>query len=111
MYVNDAMPGITRVRKGKGFAYLDDMRRRVDREHLSRIRKLAIPPAWTRVWICPLENGHIQATGYDVRSRKQYRYHSLWSEARNETKFLPVVRVRQGVARYSRKGGAGYGPP
>jgi len=103
VYVNDAMPGITRIRKGKGFAYLDAMRRRVDHEHLSRIRKLAIPPAWTRVWICPLENGHIQATGYDVRSRKQYRYHTLWSEARNETKFhrlfefgkvLPAIRSK-----------------
>jgi DNA topoisomerase-1 len=103
VYVNDAMPGITRVRKGKGFAYLDAMRRRVDREHLMRIKKLAIPPAWTRVWICPLENGHIQATGYDMRKRKQYRYHALWSEARNETKFhrllefgkvLPAIRAR-----------------
>jgi len=103
VYVNDGMPGIMRMRKGKGFAYHDAMRRRVDAEHLARIKKLAIPPAWTRVWICPLENGHIQATGYDVRSRKQYRYHSLWSEARNETKFhrlfefgkvLPAIRAR-----------------
>jgi len=103
VYVNDTMPGILRVRKGKGFAYTDAAKRRIDREHLLRIKKLAIPPAWTRVWICPLENGHIQATGYDIRSRKQYRYHTLWSEARNETKFhrlyefgkvLPAIRAR-----------------
>lgn len=103
VYVNDSMPGIMRMRKGKGFAYLNAMRKRIDKEHMLRIKKLAIPPAWTRVWICPLENGHIQATGYDTRSRKQYRYHTTWNAARNETKFhrlyefgkiLPAIRLR-----------------
>lgn len=103
VYVHDSMPGIVRIRKGKGFAYLDAMQKRIGKEHIQRIKKLAIPPAWTRVWICPLENGHIQATGYDVRLRKQYRYHTVWNAARNETKFhrlyefgkiLPAIRLR-----------------
>jgi DNA topoisomerase-1 len=103
VYVNDTMPGITRVRKGKGFAYYCNGKKVAQDDRLSRIRKLAIPPAWTNVWICVLENGHIQATGYDLRKRKQYRYHALWSAARSETKYhhlyefgkvLPAVRAR-----------------
>jgi DNA topoisomerase-1 len=62
---------------------------------LERIRKLAIPPAWTNVWICKKPNGHIQATGYDLRNRKQYRYHEQWHTLRNETKISPPVRVWQ----------------
>jgi DNA topoisomerase I len=102
-YVNDRLPGIMRIRKGKGFAYFDSSRKAVRNGQLERIKKLAIPPAWTKVWICKDENGHIQATGYDVRNRKQYRYHSLWSSVRNETKFhrlyefgkaLPGLRAR-----------------
>jgi DNA topoisomerase-1 len=102
-YVNDSMPGIVRVRKGRGFAYLDSSKKLIKSSQLERIRKLAIPPAWTNVWICAKDNGHIQATGYDLRKRKQYRYHELWNAARNETKFhrvyefgkaLPVLRAR-----------------
>ena len=102
-YVNDAMPGITRVKKGRGFVYFDSSKRIMNSDQLQRIKKLAIPPAWTEVWICSKENGHIQATGYDLRKRKQYRYHELWNAARNETKFhrlyefgkaLPVLRTR-----------------
>jgi DNA topoisomerase-1 len=103
VYVNDTMPGISRVRKGKGFLYRDARGKSVGDENILRIKKLAIPPAWTNVWICALSNGHIQATGYDQRRRKQYRYHSLWTKARNETKFhrlfefgkvLPAIRAR-----------------
>lgn len=103
VYVNDGQPGIARVRKGRGFAYISDGKAVRDKKEILRIRKLAIPPAWTRVWICRLPDGHIQATGFDVRSRKQYRYHSLWSVLRNETKFhrlyefgkaLPALRLR-----------------
>src|SRR6478735_5243132 len=103
LYVNDRFPGITRIRKGTGFAYFDSSRKAIGNGQLDRIKKLAIPPAWTRVWICKDENGHIQATGYDLRNRKQYRYHSLWNSVRNETKFhrlyefgkaLPVLRER-----------------
>ncbi len=87
IYVRDNISGIQRMRKGKGFTYIMDDKTLRDREHLKRIRKLAIPPAWTEVWICPLENGHIQATGLDLRKRKQYRYHGLWAHVRSETKF------------------------
>jgi DNA topoisomerase I len=103
VYVNDGMPGISRVRKGKGFVYRDAARRPISNDEILRIKKLAIPPAWTNVWICALSNGHIQATGYDMRKRKQYRYHTLWTAVRNETKFhrvfefgkaLPAIRAR-----------------
>src|SRR4051794_22557177 len=102
-YVNDKEPGIERLKKGKGFIYVYDKKPLKDKAELERIRKLAIPPAWTHVWICPKENGHIQATGFDIRNRKQYRYHQFWSSLRNETKFhrlyefgklLPSIRLR-----------------
>lgn len=102
-YVNDSKPGIIRQKKGKGFVYIYDEKPLRAKEQLERIRKLAIPPSWTNVWICPLENGHIQATGIDLRHRKQYRYHALWNVLRNETKFhrllefgkaLPSLRLK-----------------
>ncbi len=103
LYVNDSSPGIKRVRRGKGFAYIAPKGQSLDQNDLERIRKLVLPPAWTNVWICSKPNGHIQATGFDKRGRKQYRYHSLWSQARSETKFhrlyefgktLPTLRLR-----------------
>jgi len=87
LYVNDTTPGITRIKKGKGFAYYLANKAVKEKAAIARIRKLAIPPAWMNVWICPAENGHIQATGQDLRQRKQYRYHELWNKLRNETKF------------------------
>jgi DNA topoisomerase-1 len=103
-YVSDRTPGIRRAGTGKTFRYyLPDGGLIRDRNALVRIRSLAIPPAWTDVWICPVENGHIQATGRDARKRKQYRYHQRWREVRDETKFyrmidfaklLPRVRAR-----------------
>ncbi|WEK33500.1 MAG: DNA topoisomerase IB [Candidatus Pseudobacter hemicellulosilyticus] len=87
VYVDDNMPGIRRYRKGKGFYFMRNKKRLDNKEEIARIRKLAIPPAWTEVWICPLSNGHLQATGKDLRKRKQYRYHPNWQEVRNETKF------------------------
>ena len=87
VYVRDNLPGIFRFKKGKGFTYILEDRTLKDREQLKRIKKLAIPPAWTEVWICPMENGHIQATGLDIRKRKQYRYHHHWAHVRSETKF------------------------
>lgn len=110
-YVNDAMPGIHRSRAGKGFRYVDATSARVrDVRVLKRIKALAIPPAWTQVWICPLENGHIQAIGRDQRKRKQYRYHPQWREMRDEKKYgqmlafghlLPAIRkqVERDLAR------------
>jgi DNA topoisomerase I len=86
-YVRDNLPGIHRFKKGKGFTYILENKPMKDGDQLKRIKKLAIPPAWTEVWICPMENGHIQATGLDIRRRKQYRYHVLWAHVRSETKF------------------------
>jgi DNA topoisomerase I len=103
-YVSDTMPGIMRKRAGKGFSYIGpDGKRISDKKEIARIRSLAIPPAYTDVWICPHPNGHIQATGRDARGRKQYRYHPRWREIRDETKFermlefsqlLPAIRAR-----------------
>jgi DNA topoisomerase-1 len=103
-YVSDANPGIGRKRAGRGFSYVGlDGKPVRDRGVLRRIRSLVIPPAWTDVWICPLANGHIQATGRDARGRKQYRYHARWREVRDETKYgrmiafgkaLPAIRKR-----------------
>jgi DNA topoisomerase-1 len=103
VYVNDRHAGILRNKKGKGFSYVFNNKSIKDRQQLERIRKLAIPPAWTQVWICADGNGHIQATGLDLRGRKQYRYHPLWNSLRSETKFhrlyefgkvLPLLRSR-----------------
>ena len=110
-HVTDTGPGIARRRAGKGFRYRDADGARVrTRQTLARIRALAIPPAWTDVWICPISNGHIQAVGRDARGRKQYRYHIRWREVRDETKYgrltafarsLPRIRrrVREDLAR------------
>jgi DNA topoisomerase I len=103
VYVSDLWAGIHRQKKGKGFSYTFKDTQVTDKEELERIRKLAIPPAWTNVWICARANGHIQATGYDSRGRKQYRYHPHWHELRNQTKFhrlyefgklLPSLRLQ-----------------
>jgi DNA topoisomerase-1 len=103
-YVNDEEPGIRRRRAGRGFIYVDaDGGRITDDEALARIRRLAVPPAWTDVWICTSANGHIQATGRDAKGRKQYRYHARWRAVRDESKFertvafgdaLPALRRR-----------------
>src|SRR3954470_15943320 len=103
-YVSDALPGLRRRRCGTGFSYrrpdgATENRRRV----LERIRTIAIPPAWTDVWICPYANGHLQATGRDARGRKQYRYHARFRERRETAKYerlvefarvLPSIRER-----------------
>jgi DNA topoisomerase-1 len=87
-WCSDDNPGLSRRRAGKGWSYRDAKGQPVkDAKVLDRIRALAIPPAWTDVWICPKANGHIQATGRDVKGRKQYRYHAGWSSARSENKF------------------------
>lgn len=103
-YVTDDTPGITRKKSGRGYAFYTPKGELVrDAATLDRIRKLAVPPAYTDVWICPKADGHIQATGRDVKGRKQYRYHPKWTEARDETKYgrlidfaekLPEVRSR-----------------
>ena len=103
-YVDDSAPGITRHKAPNGFDYrLPDGALVRDIDTLKRIRSLAIPPAWTNVWICLHSNGHLQATGRDARGRKQYRYHSRWREVRDEAKYnklliftqvLPQLRAR-----------------
>ena len=103
-YVTGDGPGIARKRRGKGFYYLGPDGRQVrNPATLKRIRSLVIPPAWEKVWICPLEHGHIQAVGRDAKGRKQYRYHPRYREVRDATKFermlafgaaLPQIRKR-----------------
>jgi DNA topoisomerase-1 len=99
-HVTDGKPGIRRRRRGKGFSYLDPAGQplREPRER-RRIEALAVPPAWTEVWICPLANGHLQATGRDARGRKQYRYHADWRAVRDETKFGRMVAFGEALPR------------
>jgi DNA topoisomerase-1 len=103
VYVKDTESGISRLKKGKGFSYYLDNKPVKNKKDLERIKKLVIPPAWKNVWICSLENGHLQATGLDAKQRKQYLYHVLWQQLRNETKFhklyefgkvLPQLRLK-----------------
>lgn len=91
VYVSDNEPGIVRKKAGKGFSYSLEEKIIHDKKIIERIKKLAIPPAWEMVWICTKENGHIQATGLDLKKRKQYRYHPLWTVLRNETKFHKMI--------------------
>jgi DNA topoisomerase-1 len=87
-YVTDAMPGIRRQRHGRGFTYTDPDGQVIrSREMINRFRALVIPPAWTDVWICPHEDGHLQVTARDARGRKQYRYHPGFRQHRDGTKF------------------------
>ena len=103
-YGTDSRAGIQRRRRGRGFIYLDPDGRRIrDEATLARIRKLAIPPAWTDVWICPAENGHLQATGRDARGRKQYRYHTLWRAHRDEIKFDRLIEFAEALPRIRRR--------
>lgn len=107
-YVDDGKPGISRRKTAAGFRYIGPDGKPVrDEDELKRIRALVIPPAWTDVWICPLANGHIQATGRDSRKRKQYRYHAQWRSVRDESKYermlsfgsaLPRIRAQVNAA-------------
>jgi DNA topoisomerase-1 len=97
-YVSDEEPGIRRKKAGKGFAYLGpDGKKIADEATLARIRSLAIPPAYTDVWICPRADGHIQATGRDAKGRKQYRYHPAFREIRESTKFEHMIEFAQAL--------------
>jgi len=99
-YVTDLSPGIRRKRAGKAFAYsAPDGSPIRDRETIRRIQSLAIPPAWTDVWICPGPRGHIQATGRDARRRKQYRYHARWREVRDAVKYDRMLDFAQALPR------------
>ncbi|HEY6324260.1 MAG TPA: DNA topoisomerase IB [Thermoanaerobaculia bacterium] len=99
-HVTDGKPGIRRRRRGKGFSYLDPAGQPLrDPPERRRIEALAVPPAWTAVWICPQANGHLQATGRDARGRKQYRYHPDWRAVRDETKFGRMVAFGEALPR------------
>ncbi len=112
-YVTDAGPGITRRRSGRGFVYLDAHGQRLtDAARVAWIKGLAIPPAWTDVWICPSRRGHLQATGRDARGRKQYRYHPSWRGQRDVLKYERIIafgialpRIRRRVASDLRRPG------
>jgi DNA topoisomerase-1 len=99
-YVSDAVPGLRRIRRGRGSVIVDARGRRVrDERTLARVRRLAIPPAWQRVWIAPLDNAHLQATGYDARGRKQYRYHADWRDVRDATKYERLAQFARTLPR------------
>lgn len=112
-YVSDAQPGVRRTRAGRGFAYTGpDGRRITDPKRLAWFKRLAIPPAWTNVWISPTRRGHLQATGRDARGRKQYRYHPRWREVRDAAKYGRLIefaralpRIRRATARDLRRRG------
>jgi DNA topoisomerase-1 len=106
-YVSDTVPGIARMRTKKGFHYIGTDGKRIGQgDVLGRIKTLAIPPAWTKVWICADIDGHLQAVGRDAKGRKQYRYHARWRVLRNETKYDRMIafgyalpRIREGLER------------
>ncbi|MDQ3732850.1 MAG: DNA topoisomerase IB [Actinomycetota bacterium] len=91
--VSPNSPGWTRRRAGKGFVYLDEDGNRLSTDAALRCKQLVIPPAWTEVWVCPVENGHIQAVGTDDAGRRQYIYHRRWRELRDKSKHDRVLKV------------------
>jgi len=102
-YVSDDQPGYTRKPRGKGFLYFDTDGKPIrDEQRILRINRLAIPPAYTDVWICPSPNGHIQATGRDARRRKQYRYHERWREVRDENKYEKMLLFGEALEKIRR---------
>jgi DNA topoisomerase-1 len=104
IYVSDTEPGIRRSRKGKGFCYrLPDGKLVADPELKDRIAALGLPPAYDDVWICLQENGHLQATGYDARGRKQYRYHKDWNAFRSVEKFHQLIEFGQALPKIRRQ--------
>lgn len=103
-YVSDTAPGISRVQAGRGFCYKTADGKLVrDAETRKRIRALAIPPAWTSVWICGTATGHIQAVGRDARGRKQYRYHPRWRAVRDESKYNRLLEFGRALPRIRRR--------
>ncbi len=98
VYTTDGLPGIRRRRRGRGWSFVGpDGKTVTDPETVARIKSLAIPPAWTEVWICADPNGHIQATGRDAKGRKQYRYHASWNEHRSANKFGRLIAFSQAL--------------
>src|SRR5680860_497792 len=103
-YVSDRLPGIRRRRAGTGFTYVGPDGRRIGEEdRVAWFRRLAIPPAWTDVWISPIKRGHLQATGRDARGRKQYRYHPRWREVRDEAKYGRLIDFARALPKIRRR--------
>jgi len=103
-YVTDDMPGLRRVRAGNAFRYIrPDGKALKDPAEIRRIRSLAIPPAWRDVWICPIANGHLQATGRDARGRKQHRYHPEWRAVRDQTKYNRLLAFGRALPKIRRR--------
>ena len=103
-YVSDERPGIRRQRKGSGWIYRAASGKVLrDPKVLARIKRLAVPPAWTDVWICPDPQGHLQATGRDARRRKQHRYHPRWREIRDETKYNRMLAFARALPQIRRR--------
>lgn len=104
VYVSDSDPGISRVRRGKNFRFIDPSGKTITcKEKIARIQALAVPPAYRDVWICAKENGHIQATGFDAADRKQYRYHPDWTDFRSEAKFDKLPEFGRKLPRIRRR--------
>ena len=111
-YVGDEMPGIRRRPAGKGWSYFTPDGDRIrDGATLRRIKRLAVPPAWTDVWICPQPNGHLQASGRDARGRKQYLYHERWRQVRDEAKYDRLVPFGQSLPKLRARVGRDLGLP
>lgn len=103
-YISDDRPGYTRRSKGKNFDWLDTEGKVIrDEQRLLRLKRLAIPPAWADVWICPAPNGHVQATGRDARGRKQYLYHERWREVRDENKYDRIISFGKALPKIRRR--------
>lgn len=103
-YVSDTMPGVRRRRAGKGFVYIGpDSERITDADRIAWFKRLAIPPAWTDVWIAPIKRGHVQATGRDARGRKQYRYHPRWRTVRDEAKYGRLIEFARALPKIRRR--------
>lgn len=104
VYMTDEQPGISRRRRGRGFTYIAPDGTTIARgKERARLEALAVPPAYEEVWMCPLPNGHLQATGRDTRARKQYRYHPDWAEARAQTKFDSLAQFGEVLPRIRRR--------
>ena len=101
--VSPSSPGWTRRRSGRGFRYLDEHGEPLAAEDVERVRSLVIPPAWQDVWICPVPNGHLQAVGTDAAGRRQYLYHPLWREQRDQQKFERVTGLARRLAETRRR--------
>ncbi len=103
-YLSDDVPGVRRRRTGKGFSYIGpDGRRITDAGWIAWFKALAIPPAWTDVWVSPTRRGHVQATGRDARGRKQYRYHARWREVRDAAKYGRLIEFARALPRIRRR--------